>query len=251
MIRFNNDYNHGAHANILQALAQTNDTQYGGYGVDDWCDKAEKLILELSRCPQGKVYFFPGATQANFVTISALLGSCDSVICADTGHINCHECASIENAGHKIVALPHHDGKITAEQIEGEVQAYYNSGEAEYLTRPSLVYVSFTTEYGTLYTKAELTAISAVCRKYHMYLFVDGARMGYGLGAAENDLTLADFGRLADAFYIGGTKCGAFFGEAVVLTQPDMGRRFKAHMKQFGAPGQRLDPRAPILYAAP
>lgn len=115
------------------------------------------------------------------------------------------------------------------------MQAYYNSGEAEYLTRPSLVYVSFTTEYGTLYTKAELTAISAVCRKYHMYLFVDGARMGYGLGAAENDLTLADFGRLADAFYIGGTKCGAFFGEAVVLTQPDMGRRFKAHMKQFGA----------------
>lgn len=162
MIRFNNDYNHGAHASILQALAQTNDTQYGGYGVDDWCDKAEKMILELSRCPQGKVYFFPGATQANFVTISALLGSCDSVICADTGHINCHECASIENAGHKIVALPHHDGKITAEQIEGEVQAYYNSGEAEYLTRPSLVYLSFTTEYGTLYTKAELTAISAV-----------------------------------------------------------------------------------------
>ena len=102
----------------------------GGYGVDDWCDKAEKLILELAQCPQGKVYFFPGATQANFVTISALLGSCDSVICADTGHINCHECASIENTGHKIVALPHHDGKITADQIEGEVQAYYNSGEA-------------------------------------------------------------------------------------------------------------------------
>ena len=235
MIRFNNDYNHGAHASVLQALNQTNDTQYGGYGVDDWCDKAEKLILELAQCPQGKVYFFPGATQANFVTISALLGSCDSVICADTGHINCHECASIENTGHKIVALPHHDGKITADQIEGEVQAYYNSGEAEYLTRPSLVYISFTTEYGTLYTKAELTAISEVCRKYHMYLFVDGARMGYGLGADGNDLTLADFGRLADVFYIGGTKCGAFFGEALVLTDAGIDRRFKAHMKQFGA----------------
>ena len=235
MIRFNNDYNHGAHASVLQALNQTNDTQYGGYGVDDWSDKAEKLILELAQCPQGKVYFFPGATQANFVTISALLGSCDSVICADTGHINCHECASIENTGHKIVALPHHDGKITADQIEGEVQAYYNSGEAEYLTRPSLVYISFTTEYGTLYTKAELTAISEVCRKYHMYLFVDGARMGYGLGADGNDLTLADFGRLADVFYIGGTKCGAFFGEALVLTDAGIDRRFKAHMKQFGA----------------
>lgn len=197
MIRFNNDYNHGAHASVLQALNQTNDTQYGGYGVDDWCDKAEKLILELAQCPQGKVYFFPGATQANFVTISALLGSCDSVICADTGHINCHECASIENTGHKIVALPHHDGKITADH--------------------------------------ELTAISEVCRKYHMYLFVDGARMGYGLGADGNDLTLADFGRLADVFYIGGTKCGAFFGEALVLTDAGIDRRFKAHMKQFGA----------------
>ena len=106
MIHFNNDYNHGAHASVLQALNQTNDTQCGGYGVDDWCDKAEKLILELVQCPQGKVYFFPGATQANFVTISALLGSCDSVICADTGHINCHECASIENTGHKIVPAP-------------------------------------------------------------------------------------------------------------------------------------------------
>ncbi|WP_296903111.1 low specificity L-threonine aldolase [uncultured Megasphaera sp.] len=235
MIRFNNDYNHGAHASILQALAQTNDTQYGGYGVDEWCDKAEQLILELAHCPQGKVWFFPGATQANFVTISALLGSCDSIICADTGHINCHECASIENAGHKIVALPHHDGKITAEQIEGEVQAYYNSGEAEYLTRPALVYISFTTEYGTLYTKEEVTAISEVCHKYGMYLFVDGARMGYGLGAAENDLTLADFARLSDAFYIGGTKCGALFGEAVVLTHPKKEWRFKAHMKQSGA----------------
>lgn len=115
------------------------------------------------------------------------------------------------------------------------MQAYYNSGEAEYLTRPSLVYISFTTEYGTLYTKAELTAISEVCRKYHMYLFVDGARMGYGLGADGNDLTLADFGRLADVFYIGGTKCGAFFGEALVLTDAGIDRRFKAHMKQFGA----------------
>ena len=232
MIRFNNDYNHGAHASVLQALNQTNDTQYGGYGVDDWCDKAEKLILELAQCPQGKVYFFPGATQANFVTISALLGSCDSVICADTGHINCHECASIENTGHKIVALPHHDGKITADQIEGEVQAYYNSGEAEYLTRPSLVYISFTTEYGTLYTKAELTAISEVCRKYHMYLFVDGARLGYGLGADGNDLTLADFGRLADR-------------------RQDRPPLQSSHETVRRSPGQRLDLRAPVLYPAP
>lgn len=235
MIRFNNDYNHGAHAKVLQALNQTNDTQYGGYGVDEWCDKAEKLILELTRCPQGKVFFFPGATQANFITISAMLGSCDSVICADTGHINCHECASIENTGHKIIALPHHDGKIMAQQIEAAVQSYYQSGEAEYLTRPSMVYISFATEYGTIYSREELTAISEVCHKYHMIFFVDGARMGYGLGAAENNMTLADFGHLADIFYIGGTKCGALFGEALVMTRPEMARRFKAHMKQFGA----------------
>ena len=231
MIRFNNDYNHGAHPAILEALSHTNDTQFSGYGTDEWCEKAEQLILDQCQCPQGRVYFFPGATQANLVTIDAFLGSCDSVICAVTGHINGHECASIENTGHKILALPQQDGKITAGQIEKEARAYYEAGEAEWLTRPSLVYISFTTEYGTLYSKAELTAISEVCRKYGMALFVDGAR----LASPENDLTLPDLARLADAFYLGGTKCGALFGEALVLTHPETVRRFKASMKQNGA----------------
>ena len=154
---------------------------------------------------------------------------------AVTGHINGHECASIENTGHKILALPQQDGKITAGQIEKEARAYYEAGEAEWLTRPSLVYISFTTEYGTLYSKAELTAISEVCRKYGMALFVDGARLAYGLASPENDLTLPDLARLADAFYLGGTKCGALFGEALVLTHPETVRRFKASMKQNGA----------------
>ena len=149
MIRFNNDYNHGAHPAILEALSHTNDTQFSGYGTDEWCEKAEQLILDQCQCPPGRVYFFPGATQANLVTIDAFLGSCDSVICAVTGHINGHECASIENTGHKILALPQQDGKITAGQIEKEARAYYEAGEAEWLTRPSLVYISFTTEYGT------------------------------------------------------------------------------------------------------
>lgn len=235
MIRFNNDYNHGAHPAILEALSHTNDTQFSGYGTDEWCEKAEQLILDQCQCPQGRVYFFPGATQANLVTIDAFLGSCDSVICAVTGHINGHECASIENTGHKILALPQQDGKITAGQIEKEARAYYEAGEAEWLTRPSLVYISFTTEYGTLYSKAELTAISEVCRKYGMDLFVDGARLAYGLASPENDLTLPDLARLADAFYLGGTKCGALFGEALVLTHPETVRRFKASMKQNGA----------------
>ena len=235
MIRFNNDYNHGAHPNILEALVRTNDTQFSGYGTDEWCDKAEKMILDLCQCPQGKVYFFPGATQVNLVTIAAFLGSCDSVVCASTGHINGHECASIENTGHKILVLPQKDGKITAAQIEQEVRSYYDAGEPEWLTRPSMVYVSFTTEYGTLYSKAELTAISEVCRKYGMALFVDGARLAYGLAAPDNDMTLPDLAQLTDAFYLGGPKCGAFFGEALVLTHPEAVRRFKAHMKQSGA----------------
>lgn len=235
MIRFNNDYNHGAHPEILKRLMETNDENFSGYGTDPWCERAADKIRELTACPDAAVWFFPGATQANFVTIHALLGPCDSVIAADTGHINAHECASIENTGHKIQSLPNTDGKIHAEQIEALARAYYEAGEPEYLTRPSMVYISFTTEFGTLYSKAELSAISEVCRKYHMLLFVDGARMAYGLGSEKNDLSLEDFARLTDVFYLGGTKCGALFGEALVIPDPKLSPRFKSYMKQSGA----------------
>ncbi len=235
MIRFNNDYNRGAHTSVLKALANTNAQSYGGYGEDEWCDKASFIIRNLLDRPDAEVKFFPGATQANFIVIDAALNPVQSVIAADTGHINCHEAASIENTGHKILQLPNTDGKITAAQIKACAAAYYDADEPEYLTEPKMVYISFPTEQGTLYSLDELTAIHDVCEKYGMYLFVDGARMGYGLGSEKNDVTLKDFAELADVFYIGGTKCGALFGEAVIITATSIKRRFKAYMKQNGA----------------
>ena len=235
MIRWNNDYNRGACASILEALAATNSDSYAGYGEDVWCARAEAMIKGLISREDALIKFIPGATQANLVVIAAALSPVQSVIAADTGHINCHEAASIEHTGHKILALPNTDGKITAQQIAACAAAYYDGGEPEYLTEPKMVYLSFPTEKGTLYAKQELRAIRQVCQKYGMYLFVDGARMGYGLGAETNDLTLRDFAELTDAFYLGGTKCGALFGEALVLTAPAIQTRFKAYMKQNGA----------------
>ncbi len=235
MIRFNNDYNHGAFESVLKELAATNGTSYAGYGEDEWCAKAERVIKKLVSNEDALIKFVPGATQANLVVISAALSPVQSVIAADTGHINCHEAASIENTGHKILELPNTDGKIDARQIAACAAAYYDGGTPEYLTEPKMVYLSFPTEKGTLYSKRELREISEVCKRYGMYLFVDGARMGYGLGSERNDLTLRDFAELCDVFYIGGTKCGALFGEALVITEASLKYRFKAHMKQNGA----------------
>ena len=235
MIRFNNDYNRGALGSILKELAATNTESYAGYGEDEWCARAEAVIKKLISKDDALIKFIPGATQANIVAISSALSPVQSVIAADTGHINCHETASIENTGHKIIALPNTDGKISAQQVEECAAEYYGSGAPEYLTEPKLVYLSFPTEKGTLYSKQELGEISAVCKKYGMYLFVDRARMGYGLGSEKNDLTLSDFAELTDMFYIGGTKCGALFGEALIITEPSLRYRFKAHMKQKGA----------------
>ena len=208
MIRFNNDYNHGAFASILKKLGATNSTSYAGYGEDEWCDKAETIIKKLVDDDDALIKFIPGATQANYVVIAAALSSVQSVIAADTGHINCHEAASIENTGHKILELPNTDGKITAQQIAACAKAYYDQDEPEYLTEPKMVYLSFPTEKGTLYSKKEIKEIHDVCTKYGMYLFVDGARMG---------------------------KCGALFGEALIITAQDLKYRFKAYMKQNGA----------------
>lgn len=235
MIRFNNDYNHGAHPKILEALTVINNDSFGGYGEDEWCKKAADLIRKKVNCPDAAVHFFPGATQANFIVIASALSSVQSVIAADTGHINCHEAASVENTNHKIQTLPNKDGKITAAQIDACARSYYEENEPEYYTEPKMVYISFPTEQGTLYSLEELKAIRKVCDKYGMYLFVDGARLGYGLGAAENDIRVEDFAALTDVFYFGGTKCGALFGEAVVITSDNLKRRFKAYMKQNGA----------------
>ena len=235
MIRFNNDYNHGALESVLKELLATNTESYAGYGEDEWCAKAESIIKKLIANDDALIKFIPGATQANFVVIAAALSSVQSVIAADTGHINCHEAASIENTGHKILELPNTDGKITAQQVAECAATYYDNDAPEYLTEPKMVYLSFPTEKGTLYSKKELSDIHEVCAKYGMYLFVDGARMGDGLGSEQNDLTLKDFAELTDVFYIGGTKCGALFGEALIITAQKLKYRFKAYMKQNGA----------------
>lgn len=234
MIRFDNDYNRSAHSSILKALTDTQRESYIGYGRDEWCIKAEALIKKMIGAPLAHVHFIPAATLANLLVVSSL-HSTQSIICPDSGHIHCHEAGSIENTGHKILTLPNTDGKITAEQIQLEASSYYDEGEQDYLTQPKMVYLSFTTELGTIYSKKELRAISEVCRNYNMYLFVDGARMGYGLEAKSNDLTLKDFAELTDVFYIGGTKCGALFGEALVINNPEIHKNFRRAMKQNGA----------------
>lgn len=235
MIRFNNDYNHGAHPQILEALMQTNDESYGGYGIDPWCEKAAEEIKKYLDCPQAAIHFLVGGTQANYIVIASALRPYQSVICADSGHIHVHETGAVENCGHKIHALPAKEGKITAAQIAEEAEIYCTSGVKEHITQPRMVYISFSTEFGTVYTKQELEEISAVCKKYGFYLFIDGARLGYGLGAPDGDVTIADIARLTDVFYCGGTKCGALFGEAVVITNPALQTDFRSYMKQNGA----------------
>lgn len=235
MIRFNNDYNHGAHPAILEALARTNDESYGGYGLDEWCEKAAGAIKQHLDCPEAAVHFLVGGTQTNFTVIDAALRSYQSVIAAETGHIHAHETGAVEACGHKIETLPAADGKITAAQIAEKGEAYRTSPIPEHITQPRMVYISHPTEYGTLYSKQELEDIRAACDKYGLLLFLDGARLGYGLGSPETDVTLSDIARLTDVFYIGGTKCGALFGEALVITNPALQTDFRSYIKQKGA----------------
>lgn len=232
MIRFNNDYNHGAHPSILAALENINGESYGGYGQDEWCEKAAEEIKKYLDAPEAKIHFLVGGTQANYVVIASALRPYQGVICAESGHIHVHETGAVENSGHKVLALPHTDGKITAQQIRLEAENYRTSVVQEHIIEPKMVYLSYPTEYGTTYSKAELEAIHDVCRKYDLYLFIDGARLGYGLAAS--DLTLADMAKYTDVFYCGGTKCGLLFGEAVVINNPKLQPYFRSYMKQNG-----------------
>ncbi|MBO4366715.1 MAG: aminotransferase class I/II-fold pyridoxal phosphate-dependent enzyme [Clostridia bacterium] len=235
MIRFNNDYSQGAHPEVLAALNAENGNRFDAYGTDRLCSEAADLIREAVCAPDAAVHFAVGGTQANVIILSSVLRTFESVLSPDTGHIHRHETGALEHLGHKIELLPHTDGKITAKQVETAAKAFRDSTIPEHITEPKAVYISFPTEYGTLYAKKELEELSAVCREYGLYLFVDGARMAYGLASETNDLTLADFARLADAFTIGGTKCGALFGEAVVLIHPAFKDRFRSMLKQNGA----------------
>lgn len=234
MIRFNNDYSCGAHPRIINAIAETNMTPYAGYGLDIWCERAAAEIQKQIE-KKANVHFFVGGTQANYTIISAFLKPYQSVISADSGHINVHETGAVENCGHKITALPAKNGKISPEQIAKEAELYLKSGIKEHITQPKLVYISFPTEYGTLYSKKELEEIHSVCRKYGLYLFIDGARLAYGLASSNTDVTINDIANNSDAFYCGGTKCGALFGEAAVIMNPELNVDFRSYIKQNGA----------------
>lgn len=234
MIRWNNDYNQGAHPAILEALEKTGGQSYGGYGLDEWCRKASDVIRARLGRTDADVHFLVGGTQTNFTVIAAALRPYQSVISADTGHICQHETGAVEHTGHKVQAVPGRDGKLSAEAVRAEADAYRTSGVKEHITQPKMVYLSFPTEYGTLYSMQELQEIRKVCDEYGLYLYIDGARLGYGLGSDACDVTLAGLADIADVFYIGGTKCGALFGEAVVILREELKEDFRSCIKQNG-----------------
>ena len=234
MILFTNDYNRGAHPAILDALARENQNSYTGYGHDDWCDEARRLISGHLGEAEADIHFLVGGTQVNQLLISAGLRPWQSVLSADTGHIAVHETGAIEHGGHKVEVLPHANGKITAAQVAGAAEAWETSAVAEHITQPAMVYISQPTEFGTLYSLAELTELSQTCREHDLLLMVDGARLGYALGSPDCDVTMADLARLTDMFTIGGTKCGLLFGEAAVITSPAVAQGFRSLMKQGG-----------------
>ena len=235
MLYFNNDYNMTCHPQVLKALEGKMATMLPGYGVDECCTGAADLIRKACKKDEIAVHFLVGGTQANLVLIAAALRPHQAVIGAGSAHINVHETGSIEAVGHKIVTAASTDGKITAEQVRQLHQAQATSSEAEHIAQPKMVYISNPTEYGTTYRLDELEAISAYCRNNGLYLYMDGARLGYALGASDNDITLADYARLCDAFYIGGTKVGAMFGEAMVIADPAIAEDFRYMIKQRGA----------------
>lgn len=233
MIRFDSDYTEGCHPRVLDALVRTNMEQTPGYGLDEHCERARALIRSACAAPEADVHFLVGGTQTNATVIAAALRPWQGVLSPDTGHINCHETGAIEAGGHKVLTLPHDNGKITAEQLRRAIDALRADGNYEHIVQPGMVYISQPTEYGTLYTKAELEAISAVCRERDLPLMLDGARLAYAL-AADETLTLADYARCCDVFTVGGTKCGLLFGEAVVITRQDLKPDFRNLIKQRG-----------------
>ena len=234
MIYFNSDYLEGAHPSIMVKMAETNMVQTVGYGEDEYCEAAREKIKVACQAPEADVHFLVGGTQTNTTVIAAILRPWQGVISAVSGHINCHEAGAIESTGHKVITLPTDNGKITAQQVADYVEWHKNDESTEHIVQPGMVYISHPTEAGTLYTRAELTELYDTCRRYGLPLYIDGARLGYGLAAEESDMTLPEFARLCDVFYIGGTKVGALFGEAVVIMNESLKKDFRFIMKQRG-----------------
>ena len=234
MIYFNSDYLEGAHPSVMARLNETNMVQTVGYGEDQYCAAAREKIRAVCQAPEADVHFLVGGTQTNTTVIASILRPWQGVLSADSGHINCHEAGAIESTGHKVITLPQHNGKLDAAELRALVATFYADDNHDHMVFPGMVYISHPSEYGTLYTKQELEDLHTVCQEYQMPLFLDGARLGYGLMAEGTDVTLADIARLTDVFYIGGTKVGALCGEAVVFPH-GAPAHFMTMVKQQGA----------------
>ena len=235
MLHFDCDYMEGAHPEVMRRLLETNLEQTPGYGCDPHTERARELIRQACGAPQAEVHFLVGGTQTNATVIDGLLRRHEGVLAAESGHINVHEAGAIEAAGHKVLTLPSHEGKVRAEEVDRWIEEFYRDETWPHMVAPGMLYLSHPTEFGTLYTLSEMEAIHAVCQRYSIPLYLDGARLSYALASEENTLTLRDIARLCEVFYIGGTKTGLLFGEAVVITRPELLPHFFTLVKQHGA----------------
>ena len=235
LLSFSNDYMKGAHPAVMKKLLETNLEKTSGYGLDPYCESAKKKIQKACGCKDAHVAFLVGGTQTNATVIDAFLRPYQGVIAAETRHISVHEAGAIEAGGHKVLTVPHKNGKIDAATVKSYMMNHFNDETHEHMVAPGMLYISHPTEYGTLYRKKELAALRAVCDEYHIPLYLDGARLAYALACPENNVTLKDLAKYCDAFYIGGTKCGAMFGEAVVIPDPSVFSGFFTIVKQHGA----------------
>lgn len=235
MLSFESDYIQGAHEKILERLLATNREPLSGYGNDRYCESAKEKIRKACDCEKAAVFFLTGGTQTNQVVISSMLKSYEGVVAAQTGHVSVHEAGAIEHSGHKVLTVPGHEGKIDVSELSSYLKTYWEDSNHEHMVFPGMVYLSHPTEYGTLYTEKELASIADVCRTYRIPLYLDGARLGYGLMSRETDVTLPKIAKYCDVFYIGGTKVGALCGEAVVFTKENMPPHFMTLAKQKGA----------------
>ena len=235
MLNFASDYTEGCHPKVLEALTKTNMEQLTGYGTDSYTERAKEKIRAFIGCPEADIYFLTGGTQTNQTVIDTTLRMYEGVVAVQSGHVNCHEAGAIEFTGHKVMPLPSHAGKMDAAELDHMVAAFYADGDHDHMVFPGMVYISHPTEYGTLYRKAELEAISEVCHKWQLPLFLDGARLGYGLMSHGTDVTIEDIARCTDVFYIGGTKVGALCGEAVVYPKGGAPKQMMTMIKEHGA----------------
>lgn len=235
MYRFNCDYLEGAHPEIIKKLVETNLEQTVAYGMDKYTESAKKKIKKACECRNAKVFLLAGGTQSNYTVLDSILKNYEGVLAADTGHISVHEAGAIEYSGHKVLTVPAVNGKVDPDAARRYLENLYSDPTWPHMVTPGAIYISHPSEYGTLYSKAELQALRELCDEYKMRLYLDGARLGYALASCETDVTLPDIAKYCDVFYIGGTKVGALFGEAVVFTRKELGDRFFTEIKQHGA----------------